>query len=53
MNDQNGGRFPRRLFVSEFVGTALLVLIGLSVVILMFGAGTPIARVLPNEGCGG
>jgi aquaporin Z len=40
----------RRLFASELVGTALLVLIGLSLVILMFGAGSPIARVLPNEG---
>jgi aquaporin Z len=50
MNDRNGGHFPRRLFVSELVGTALLVLIGLSLVILTFGAGSPIARVLPHEG---
>jgi len=40
----------RRLFVSELVGTALLVLVGLSLVILMFGAGSPIARALPCEG---
>ncbi|MBZ5537930.1 MAG: hypothetical protein LAO31_18395 [Acidobacteriia bacterium] len=50
MNDQNGGHFPWRLFASELVGTALLVLVGLSLVILMFGAGSPIARVLPHEG---
>jgi aquaporin Z len=40
----------RRLFVSEMVGTALLVLAGLSLVILMFGAGSPVARALPDEG---
>ena len=36
--------------MAELVGTALLVLIGLSVVILMFGDGSPIAGVLPGEG---
>jgi len=40
----------RRLFLSELVGTALLLLIGLSLVILMFGAGTPMARLIPSEG---
>jgi aquaporin Z len=38
-----------RLFISEFVGTALLVLGGLSVVFFMFGQGSPMARLLPNE----
>ena len=38
------------LFLAEFVGTALLVLVGLSVVILMFGAGSPLSAVIPNEG---
>jgi len=42
--------FPRRLFASELVGTALLVSIGLSVVILMFGTGSPMARLIPSEG---
>ena len=50
MNDRNGQRVPWQPFVSEFVGTALLVLVGLSLVILMFGAGSPVARVVPDEG---
>jgi aquaporin Z len=42
-------RVRRRLFFSEFVGTALLVLGGLSVVIVMSGASSPIAHWLPSE----
>lgn len=38
-----------RLFVSEAIGTALLVLGGFSVVILMFGDGSPMGRLLPNQ----
>jgi aquaporin Z len=41
---------PWRPFLSEAVGTALLVLIGLSLVIVMFGTGSPIPSILPNEG---
>jgi aquaporin Z len=37
-------------FLSECIGTAVLVMVGLSVVILMFGRGTPIAIWLPGEG---
>ena len=37
-----------RLFVSEMVGTALLVLGGLSVVIFMFGTGSPMEHLLPS-----
>jgi aquaporin Z len=37
------------LFLSELAGTALLVFGGLSVVILMFGEGSPMVRVVPNE----
>lgn len=37
-------------FLSELVGTALLVLVGLSLVIVMFGSGSPVPRVLPSEG---
>ena len=50
MNDRSGQRVPWQPFVAEFVGTALLVLVGLSLVILMFGAGSPIVRVVPDEG---
>jgi aquaporin Z len=39
-----------QVFVSELVGTALLVLVGLSLVILMFGDGSPIPGMLPSEG---
>ncbi len=36
--------------LAELAGTALLVAVGLSVVILAFGTGSPVVRVLPNEG---
>jgi len=39
---------PWQIFLSEFVGTGLLLLAGLSLVIGMFGPGTPIAGLLPN-----
>ena len=50
MNDRKDQRVPWQPVVAEFVGTALLVLVGLSVVILMFGAGSPAFRLVPNEG---
>ena len=37
---------PWRIFRAELIGTALLVLVGLSVVILMFGEGSSIPGVL-------
>lgn len=37
-------------YFSELIGTALLVGIGLSVVILDFGAGSPVAALLPDAG---
>jgi aquaporin Z len=40
----------RQIFVAELMGTALLVLVGLSLVILMFGEGSPIPGLLPSEG---
>jgi aquaporin Z len=51
MSESSGrvGILPWRIFVSELVGTALLVLVGLSLVILMFGEGSLIKRVLPSE----
>jgi len=43
------GDFPGRAFLSEMAGTALLLLGGLSAVILMFGAGSPLPRLVPDE----
>ncbi len=43
-------RLPWQPFLAELVGTAALVLVGLSVVILTFGAGSPVARLLPDPG---
>jgi aquaporin Z len=48
--EETGERFPWPLFRSELIGTALLVLVGLSFVILMFGDGSPLPRLLPDEG---
>ena len=41
---------PWLVLRAELAGTAALVLVGLSFVILMFGEGSPIPRVLPSEG---
>jgi aquaporin Z len=38
-----------RLFFAELVGTALLVIGGLSLVIVMFGEGSPMTRLVPSE----
>ena len=37
------------LFSSEAIGTAALVCGGLSVVVVMFGDGSPMGRIVPNE----
>lgn len=41
-------RVPWLLFASEFAGTALLVAAGVSLVILDFGAGSPVAAAIPS-----
>jgi aquaporin Z len=41
---------PWTLYLSEFVGTALLLAIGLSFVILDFGTGSPVVTLLPDAG---
>ena len=48
-NESNRRPIPWALFLSELIGTALLVLVGLSLVIVMFGAGTPMAGLVPSE----
>ncbi len=45
-----GWRLPWPLLLSELVGTALLVVVGLSVVVLDFAAASPVARLLPSPG---
>jgi aquaporin Z len=50
MENSNRRHIPLALFVSELIGTALLVLVGLSLVVFMFGTGSPMARLIPNEG---
>ena len=39
----------RRLFFSEVIGTAVIVLGGLSVVIVMHGEGSPMPGLIPND----
>ena len=46
----DGAKIPMALFFSEFAGTALLIALGLSVVILDFGAGSPMLELLPSAG---
>jgi aquaporin Z len=49
--DRNNARYLKyrsRFFLSEFAGTAILLLFGLSIVIFMFGAGSPMAQLIPN-----
>lgn len=41
-------QYPFSHLVAEFFGTALLLLIGLSVVILDFGTGSPIVHAIPG-----
>ncbi len=41
---------PWQPLLAELAGTALLVLVGLTVVILMFGSGSPGAQAIPDEG---
>jgi aquaporin Z len=48
MSEANDLKYRIRFFISEFFGTALLLLIGLSVVILMFGSGSPMAQLIPG-----
>jgi hypothetical protein len=39
---------PWQVFLSEMTGTPVLLLGGLSLVILAFGAGSPIAALVPS-----
>jgi aquaporin Z len=46
--EQDGRKLPWRSFLFELIGTALLLLGGLSVVILVFGTGSPVAGIVPS-----
>jgi len=46
-NDQ---KLRWRIFFAEMLGTGLLLLIGLSLVILMFGSGSPVPKLIPDIG---
>ena len=39
---------PLQMFFSELIGTGILLLGGLSLVIFVFGAGSPVARLIPS-----
>jgi aquaporin Z len=43
-------RLHPRLYWAEFIGTAVLVYIGVSIVIAMFGQGSPMIALLPSPG---
>src|SRR4051812_27361277 len=43
-------RLHPQLYAAEFVGTALLVGVGVSVVIALFGHGGPLPALLPSAG---
>ena len=49
-NGSRPGGLPWRVYLAELVGTAVLLMVGLSFVVLMFGEGSPVVRVLPGEG---
>ena len=48
MEQQNALPSRLKLFMAELAGTGLLLLIGLSSVILMFGEGNPVERFVPS-----
>ena len=51
MDDVNNARYLKyrsKFFISEFLGTGLLLLGGLSLVIFMFGSGSPMAQLIPE-----
>ena len=50
MKNSNDRPFRWQLSFSELVGTALLVVVGLSLVTVIFGTGSSTVRVVSNEG---
>jgi len=50
MKNNTSLNFPWQIFFAEMLGTALLLLIALSIVICMFGTGSPMEQVIPDIG---
>ena len=48
MSEINNLKYRAKFFASEFAGTGLLLMCGLSVVIFMFGSGSPVAQLIPG-----
>jgi hypothetical protein len=51
MDEKNNERYIKyrsKLFISEFLCPGILLLGGLSLVIFMFGSGSPMAQLIPN-----
>jgi aquaporin Z len=51
VDDSNNAKYLKyrsKFFISEFFGTALLLLGGLSIVIFMFGSGSPMTQLIPD-----
>lgn len=48
MSNSNSQPFPWPLFWAELIGTGLLLLTGLSLVIFMFGSGSPMETLIPE-----
>jgi aquaporin Z len=49
--DRNNARYLKyraKFIRAELTGTALLLMVGLSIVIFMFGTGSPMADIIPN-----
>ncbi len=50
MNSKPINKKVWRLYLSEFIGTALLIGVGVSFVILDFGKGSPVTALIPSAG---
>jgi aquaporin Z len=50
MDDGGRSRFPWPALLSELAGMAILLALGLSLVILMFGEGSPLVALVPSHG---
>lgn len=50
MDKKESQSYTWQLFLAELMGTGLLLLVALSIVILMFGSGSPMVADIPNIG---